>query len=315
MLTSEQFKQLTKTNSWRPLVDIAGCWAVVAGALWLTHQSWWFLPLTMALIASRLHALTVIMHDGAHGLINKNEFINDAVSNVFCSFPLQVSTEVYRKTHNPHHQWTQTMKDPNFAAMQSDDAWHFPKPKAVVKRILVRDALLLTMKEHVAVVKLWQVLPNWKLTTKLERVLFPLHVLAVVAVASYFGFWKEFFIVQASALFMNPLVRLRAMSEHAHHESKGQGKVHKLEETPTINANWLERLFVAPFNTNRHLEHHTYPTIPYYNLEKAHALISQTELYKRHCKYELDGYIFGKRNSLTEILSLPEGQEELRKAA
>lgn len=306
MLTSEQFKKLSKTSSLRPLLDISLCWTLILGSLYLCHISFFFLPLSMAIIASRLHGLIVITHDGAHYLINKNEVINDLVSNVFCSFPLQISTEAYRKTHNKHHQHTQTYNDPNFVIMRREEAWRFPKPKSEVKKLLLKDILFMTLKDHMAILKGWQVLPNFIQLPKLEQVLFPLFIVSVLSVTAVYGLWMDFFILQASSLLINPIARIRAMSEHIHVEAKDQGKIHKLHATPTINANLIERFFISPFNTNRHLEHHTYPTIPYYNLEKAHGIIKQTQLYKDHCRYELDGYFMGKRNSLTEVLSLPE---------
>jgi fatty acid desaturase len=303
MLTPEELKSLNKRSAWRPYFDIGLCWAMIAGCLYLCNKSLLFLPLAVPVIASRLHGLVVIMHDGAHNLISKNSVVNDFVSNVFCSFPLQLSTEIYRKSHYKHHQYTQTPQDPNFVIMQREEAWHFPKPKEEVKKILLKDLLVMTMKEHMVILKEWQVLPNFKNTTKLEKYLFPVFILSFLGATAYFGLWKEFFILQGSSLLINPIVRMRAMSEHIHHEATGQTKMHKLHETPTINASFLERFFIAPFNTNRHLEHHVYPTIPYYNLEKAHELVSKTQLYKDHCWYELDGYLMGKRTSLDEVLA------------
>lgn len=314
MLTDNEFKDLQKINPLRTYMDIALCWAMIGGSLYLWHLNSYFLPLTIIVTASRLHALVIIMHDGAHSLISKNKFINDAVSNIFCAFPLQLSTEAYRQSHYKHHKHTQTWEDPNFVIMQNEQAWHFPKPKEEVKKILIRDLLLLTMKEHMIILKGWQVMPNYKTITKSERVMFPLFMLSVLALVTYFHVWPEFLIMQLSSLFINPIVRIRAMSEHTHEHSHGQSKIHKYQETPTINASWVERFLISPLNTNRHLEHHTYPTIPYYNLEKAHTLMKKTELYKQNCLYELDGYFLGKRNSFTELLCEKEMQP-IKKAA
>lgn len=165
---------------------------------------------------------------------------------------------------------------------------------------------LLTLKDHLIILKDWQVLPNYNRISNLEKVTFPIFWASIIFLTMKYSLWTEFVIYQISALLINPLVRVRAMSEHLHAHAQGQGKMHKLHETPTINANYLERFFFAPFNTNRHLEHHLYPTIPYFNLEKAHRIIKESELYKKHCQLELDGYLIGKRTSLNEIMSLSE---------
>lgn len=315
MLTPEQFKSFSRVSSFRPVLDISLNWGMIAGALYLTHLSLFFLPFSLVIIATRLHSLIVMMHDGAHYLLHKNEIINDLLSNVCCSFIVQISTEAYRKTHHKHHQSTQTDQDPNYVIMRREEAWRFPKPKSVVKKILWRDLFLMTMKDHMIILKDWQVLPNFKNLTRLEKISYPIFLGTVIALTTYFGLWMDFFIVQGASLLINPIVRIRAMSEHIHQEASGQGKVSKLRETTTINAGVLEKFFIAPLNTNRHLEHHLYPTIPYYNLEKVHAVICTSDLYKANCRYELDGYFLGAKTSFETVLCEETGQKISGKAA
>jgi fatty acid desaturase len=302
MLEHDELKTLNTLRPWRSVADIAHVWLDIGCCLYLTSESLWFLPLVLPILAARLHSLTLIMHDGAHYLLHPRVLVNDFLSNVFASFPLALSTEVYRKTHWKHHQFTQTMKDPNYVIMQNEPNWHYPKKMEEVKKLLWKDIFFIGMKDHLVILKDWQVIPNLAFTSSLEKICFPVFVLGVLSLVYWTGAWEQFLVFQAGAMLINPLARLRAMSEHAHYESEGQDKAHKLEETPTINAGALERFFFAPFNTNRHLEHHLYPTIPYYNLEKAHAMVERSATYQRHCRYELDGYLLGKRTALREIL-------------
>lgn len=302
MLMPENLKELNVLKPWKTFLDVGLIWITIGCSLYLCHESLWFLPLALPILASRLHALTLIMHDGSHYLIHPNEKLNDFVSNVFCSFPLMLSTEVYRKTHWKHHQFTQTMKDPNFVIMQNTEAWHYPKKEEEVKKLLWKDVFFLGMKDHLVILKDWQMIPNFRLASDLERAIFPAYLAGTIALVWSTGTWREFLIFQAGAMLINPIARMRAMSEHAHYESAGTDRIHKLEETPTINAGELERFFFAPFNTNRHLEHHLYPTIPYYNLERAHDIVKASATYDKHCRYELDGYLLGRRTALREIL-------------
>lgn len=302
MLDGEQLKSLNELRPLKSALDLFLVWGTIISALIICHESYWFVPLMLPVLASRLHALTLLMHDGSHFLLHPNEKVNDVLSNFLCSFPLGLSTEVYRKTHWKHHQFTQTMKDPNYVIMQNEPAWNYPKSEEEIRGLLIKDFLFVGMKDHMKIIKDWQFLPNLKLTSALEKKLFPVFVVTVVSIVYFTGGWREFLILQAGAFLINPLTRIRAMSEHAHFESEGTDKANKMMETPTINAGEWERFFLAPFNTNRHLEHHLYPTVPYYNLEKAHALLEKTAAYKHYCRFELDGYVLGERTAFREIL-------------
>lgn len=315
MLAPSQLQNFSKIQSLRPLIDIGLCWGIIVGSLWIAGKNPYLIPLLLPVIASRLHALTIIMHDGAHRLISTNKIANDVISNIFCAFPLLLSTEIYRQSHFKHHKYTQTEKDPNYLIMQKEESWHYPKTKEEVKNLFYKDLLLLTLKDHLVILKEWQILPNFRNTSRLEKYLFPLFITALVSGVTFYHLWVEFFILQLSALLINPITRMRAMSEHIHSHSHGQSKIDKLQETTTINASPLERFFISPFNTNRHLEHHLYPTVPYYRLEELHKTIQKTHFYQAHCLYELDGYFLGERTSFKEVLCEKPIAQVLKKTA
>jgi fatty acid desaturase len=49
-----------------------------------------------------------------------------------------------------------------------------------------------------------------------------------------------------------------------------------LRNTRTTHANFLERLFIAPYYVNYHLEHHLLFYVPCYNLPRVHRILSQS---------------------------------------
>ena len=68
-----------------------------------------------------------------------------------------------------------------------------------------------------------------------------------------------------------PLVtRLRNISEHA---LVAKGEPDALRHARTTRANWLERLFVAPYWVNFHCEHHMFTQISCWNLPLAHRIL------------------------------------------
>jgi fatty acid desaturase len=47
-------------------------------------------------------------------------------------------------------------------------------------------------------------------------------------------------------------------------------------ETRTVLVSWPVRVLFWPHNLNYHIEHHWYPSVPFYNLPKLHTLLQQS---------------------------------------
>ena len=43
---------------------------------------------------------------------------------------------------------------------------------------------------------------------------------------------------------------------------------------------WLERIFLAPKNVNYHIEHHFFPSVPFYRLPELHAILMSKPGYR-----------------------------------
>jgi fatty acid desaturase len=71
---------------------------------------------------------------------------------------------------------------------------------------------------------------------------------------------------------MMVITRIRNIAEHAVVPDSAD----PLRNTRTTHANFLERLFVAPYYVNYHLEHHLLFYVPCYNLPRVHRILSQS---------------------------------------
>jgi Tol biopolymer transport system component len=87
-----------------------------------------------------------------------------------------------------------------------------------------------------------------------------------------------------SSLWLVPLLtwqmvitRIRNIAEHAVVPDSSD----PLRNTRTTHANFLERLFIAPYYVNYHLEHHLLFYIPCYNLPRVHEILSRSHLVGR----------------------------------
>ena len=50
--------------------------------------------------------------------------------------------------------------------------------------------------------------------------------------------------------------------------------------TRTTQPTWLERIFLAPKNVNYHIEHHFFPSVPFYRLPELHAILMSKPGYR-----------------------------------
>ena len=61
-----------------------------------------------------------------------------------------------------------------------------------------------------------------------------------------------------------------------------------------LDATWWEKFLLAPHNVHYHVDHHLYPSVPYYYLPGLHAqLLAQPEYMAR--AHITDGYCTGLR--------------------
>jgi fatty acid desaturase len=73
---------------------------------------------------------------------------------------------------------------------------------------------------------------------------------------------------------MMVITRIRNIAEHAVVPDSND----PLRNTRTTRANFLERLFIAPYYVNYHLEHHLLFYIPCYNLPRVHEILSRSAM-------------------------------------
>jgi fatty acid desaturase len=265
---------------WLLIALIIGLWCALPPSFGAVR--WLLYALAVIAIASRQHALMIMMHEGAHQRISRNRAWNDFVSDMFCSFPLGLSTELYRRRHLQHHQHVNSDQDPDWTIMREYEDWQWPKDQIAAFRLFAGDFLGLAAHKVVATFLLWS--PARKLIFKRKLKLAPADRLrlitfctAVVALFGAFHLWLGFFmfwLVPFLTAFV-AISRLRALAEHMVVESE-----HELNKTRHVDPTFLERLIVAPLNVNYHLTHHLYPSVPFYRLPEMHEVLMKEEVFR-----------------------------------
>ncbi len=310
-LMTEEFgrwlKQHHKTNEKKVIFDIIMVWGVIALAISfaLYFQIWWASLLAILIIGSRQHALGTLVHDGTHYTLFKNRFWNDAICDIFCAFPIFISTRGFRVFHLTHHRYTRTEKDPEVHAAAAHPDYIWPKTKWGMISTLVRDLLGINALSAVGNIFIWSDAPSllgkskdywmskkivpgiaefldrthekFHLSGKLKLFILS-YYLTLFTLLTVFGWWKIFLLYWILPLVsvVAFLIRLRGMSEH-----NGLSLASEIKSSrTTLWKNPVMGYLVTPFYVNYHLEHHLYPQVPYFHLKDLHQELMRNELYR-----------------------------------
>lgn len=105
---------LPRTATWPWLAAAGRSWLVIltaAATAW--RIDWWPAWILAAwVIGNRQHALSMLLHDGAHHCVARSRWLNDLLTILLCCIPLGLSLALYRRFHFQHHRLVGTAKDP-----------------------------------------------------------------------------------------------------------------------------------------------------------------------------------------------------------
>ena len=276
LITPDQLAALRERVEWKGIALIAHAWCVIFSAMALVAI--FPNPLTYILavvvIGSRQLGLAILMHDGAHRCFSRSESRNMALSQWLCAYPIFADTKAYRHYHLLHHSHTQQPDDPDLGLSAP-----FPITKASYRRKFLRDLTGQTGYEQ-RKAQLLNALgdPSWPLSRRARHFyddLGPQVAVNVLLCAglSLAGIWWAYPLLWLVPLltWMMVIIRIRNIAEHAVVPDSND----PLRNTRTTEANLLERMFIAPYFVNYHLEHHLLFYVPCYNLPKLHAILKQ----------------------------------------
>src|SRR5688500_7175990 len=115
IMSADELATVRERSSWKGTALIVHAWTLILGAMALV--AWWPNPLTfllaVAIIGSRQLGLAVLMHEGAHGGLARDEKLNLRLAQWFCAYPVFAETRAYRRYHLKHHAHTQQDDDPD----------------------------------------------------------------------------------------------------------------------------------------------------------------------------------------------------------
>ncbi len=307
----QQVLPLTELRALRFVWDLGAQWIVIgvaaAWALWWGHVLGY--AIAALVIATRQHALGILMHDGTHYRLLPSRAWNDAVCDFLCALPLGMTTNRYRHEHLLHHRYLNTDRDPYWVDFEKDAEWHWPKRPKAALAVALRDITQVNGRRWGAVMYRWSPWINHFSVKALpsgtpalgsgERIRIYVFHLAVAAGVLFTPVgWKLLALWLVPLLAVTPLlVRVRTIAEHLAIPNRSE-----LDASRHSDGTWLERQTVAPLGINYHLDHHLFPAVPYYNLPALHALLMSNGDYRRGAILNRRYFGFGPDDLLGQII-------------
>ena len=284
-------KKLSVLTPWRTIAALAFDWAVIAAAILVSQ--WANNPFVyvaaVAVIGGRMHALAVLLHDFAHHrALNGHKQLSDWICDLLISWPILTTVGSYRVNHLAHHRYTNTDQDPDWVFKLGKRKFIFPK--AWQEAVLDLAGYVLVVSSIIDIFGIMgrlKALDKSPLSYRLARLSFYVTMAVLFTVL---GIWTDvllyWFVPYLTAFFL--FMHIRSVAEHF----GSMDYSHELGGTRSVLPYFWERAFFAPHNVNHHLEHHLYPSVPFYNLPQLHAVLMDNPEYAAHA-HNTRGYTTG----------------------
>lgn len=302
-------RALSRISTTRGVYHLVEVWAVIGLAVWFGESAISSvtagLPVggaafghligyvvAAAVIASRQHALMVLGHEAIHKRLSPNAQVNNCLGRFLATFPVFISLSKWSFIHLQHHKHTNTPYDPDRAIYA-----RYPLATTKFRRLLLQDIFGLNV---ISTLKYFTDLPF--VTRRFNRrflgearaaeyaratdirtfVAFWVIVLAVGLGWGGLAFAKLFVVywLVPYCTLTQVFFRIRGAIEHGNVPDPDN----PYQRTRTYFTPAALSFFFAPKQVNYHLEHHLYPSIPFYNLPHMHGVLKQ-EVYPRETGY------------------------------
>jgi fatty acid desaturase len=250
IFTPEEMAEVRARSDLTGMLCVLHAWVVIGAMMALFAI--WPNPLTfiiaVVVIGGRQLGLAILMHDAAHGVLMRTRWLNEFAGGWLCGYPVLGDLVSYRHYHLVHHRRTQQSDDPDIGLSAP-----FPITRASFRRKMIRDITGQTgFKQRKS-----------QFLRSLGEKGQPLGERART-------YWKRLGPQTVTNLVLFALItRIRNIAEHAVVTDNND----VFRNARTTYASWWERMIVAPYWVNYHVDHHLLFYVPCYNLPKLHALL------------------------------------------
>jgi len=276
-----------------------GLWALCIYLFYQTESLLVHLPLYFLMTCSMV-GLSILMHESNHNLLFKNRTLNRWVG-FFCGLPSLVSVTAYRTLHLAHHAHTSTHEDPD--SMEQSVPKSLPMVFFFYLFLFIGAYLYL-----IHLVKTSLTLAD----AKRKRMIITEYTLILATFTTLFlvlPFSVMLHIWLIPLLIAAQLTNVRGLAEHTLTTSNNV-----FTETRTVTSNRFVSFMMN--NLNYHLDHHLFPGVPWYNLQRLHAILKDeykaagSSIYTSYTAFLIDFFKVTAAGYIPNVRLIPEHLRE-----
>jgi fatty acid desaturase len=286
-----------RASEWIVLVQGLGDLAVLAAgaAVCLACESPWVRVPVWVLMAGRIHALGVLMHDLVHIASLAHRPARRLLLDLVICYPALINMDYYGLAHRIHHAESNLPdRDPYFVPL------HQRHPVAYAVYVVVGSVMLVAaLVVRLVLWPLTAVSPRLrhlyvKYLSQLganpdperperyqmgERIwiwgLGPAVFWGTIAsVLTAFRLWEPFaYAYGIPMLLASILGQVRLACDHIYTEALGSSIVEQVAGATSVEAPWWQQVVMGAHGTSYHALHHLVPTLPNYRLAPAHKIL------------------------------------------
>lgn len=290
-IAAADLKRLSQLQPLRVAWALAFDWIVIFAAIIISEQSgsWWVYLLAVAVIGGRMHALSGLIHDFAHYRFISNKKASDWVGDLFLAWPVLATIDGYRRNHIPHHRYLNTDKDPDWAIKLGSREFTFPQDmRYSILNLLGYFVAISSVRDMHSLLTRIKSNDMFSRRYKLLRVLYFVVIATIFTVThTWVQYWLYWFLPSFTLFFL--FLYIRSVADHFGPTMEAESL---LKGSRSLAPYFWERWFFCPHHLNYHLEHHMYPSVPFFNLPELHKLLMQNEEFAKNA-HVTKGYIPG----------------------
>lgn len=267
-------RDLSRPRPLRLVVDTVSAWAGIVAA-WVAVAyvpTWWMVLVAIPVIGTRYYALAIQGHDGLHRRLLPTVRANDWFNDVLLIGPIGGITRLHNHNHLDHHQHLAQPTDPDRHKYQCLDkgTWAHLAGYLIGVRGVSRSVTAVLQPGPPPVAGRRRPRASWR-----DLIIITGWQAALIGGLSLgIGWWAYPVLWVVPVLAFTVVAdQWRTFCEHSQPERDTLADSHRLI---TYVSSPLERAVLAPRGMNFHAAHHLWPSIPYYNLAAADALLRRS---------------------------------------